>query len=36
LKGDYFNDPKYRQLFCEWLNKIWTKKDERIELIKTD
>jgi 1-acyl-sn-glycerol-3-phosphate acyltransferase len=36
LKGDYFNDPEYRQLFCEWLNKIWTKKDERIELIKTD
>ncbi len=30
LKGDYFNDPEYKAAFCEWLNKIWVEKDERI------
>jgi len=33
LKGDYFNDPEYKAAFCEWLNRIWIKKDERIRLI---
>ncbi len=36
MKGDYFNDPEYKAAFCEWLNKIWTKKDERISLIDTE
>ncbi len=36
LKGDYFNDPKDRAVFCEWLNRIWIEKDERIGMIQTD
>jgi 1-acyl-sn-glycerol-3-phosphate acyltransferase len=36
LKGNYFNDPKDRAVFCEWLNRVWIKKDERIGLIQTD
>ena len=36
LKGDYFNDPEYKTAFCEWLNKIWMEKDERISLIQTE
>ncbi len=35
LKGDYFNDPEYKAAFCEWLNRIWIEKDERISLIQT-
>ncbi|MCP4718289.1 MAG: acyltransferase [Desulfobacteraceae bacterium] len=36
LKGDYFNDPEYKAVFCEWLNRIWIEKDEKIGLIQTD
>jgi len=36
LKGDYFNDPEYKKIFCEWLNRIWIEKDERMDLIQTD
>ena len=36
LKGDYFNDPEYKVVFCEWLNRIWIEKDEKIGLIQTD
>ncbi len=36
MKGDYFNDPEYKAAFCEWLNRIWIKKDERISLIQIE
>ncbi|WP_022667711.1 acyltransferase [Desulfospira joergensenii] len=31
LKGDYFNDPEFRQGFCCWLNGIWKEKDAKID-----
>jgi 1-acyl-sn-glycerol-3-phosphate acyltransferase len=34
LKGDYFNDPEYKAVFCEWLNRIWVEKDKRIGMIR--
>jgi 1-acyl-sn-glycerol-3-phosphate acyltransferase len=36
LKGDYFNDKEYKAVFCEWLNQIWQKKDEKIRQLQTD
>ena len=30
LKGDYFNDPQFKQEFCIWLNRIWEEKDKKI------
>ncbi len=30
LKGDYFNDPEFKQGFCEWLNEMWQEKDRKI------
>jgi hypothetical protein len=36
LKGDFFNDPEYKELFCQWLNIKWIEKDKRIDLIKAD
>ena len=36
LKGDFFNDPEYKELFCQWLNLKWIEKDEKIGLIQTD
>jgi len=29
--GDYFNDESFRVEFQEWLNILWSRKDERIE-----
>ncbi len=33
LKGDYFNDPAYKQDLCDWINRMWTQKDEKISRI---
>mgnify|MGYP006291528765 CR=1 FL=1 len=31
IKGDYFNDPVFRERFCEWLNQLWLDKDQKID-----
>jgi 1-acyl-sn-glycerol-3-phosphate acyltransferase len=31
LKGDYFNDPDFKDRFCRWLNQLWLEKDKKIE-----
>jgi 1-acyl-sn-glycerol-3-phosphate acyltransferase len=31
LKGDYFNDPDFKNRFCRWLNQLWLEKDQKIE-----
>lgn len=31
LNGDYINDPDFKKNFFEWLNRLWEKKDKRIE-----
>ncbi|RUO35448.1 acyltransferase [Aliidiomarina shirensis] len=31
LRGDYFNDPEFRDHFQGWLNSRWELKDKRIE-----
>ncbi|RUO23079.1 acyltransferase [Aliidiomarina iranensis] len=31
LRGDYFNDPEFRDHFQSWLNSRWELKDKRIE-----
>ncbi|MCF8091455.1 MAG: acyltransferase [Desulfotignum sp.] len=31
LKGDYFNDPDFKERFCRWLNRLWQEKDQKIE-----
>jgi len=31
IKGDYFNDPVFRDRFCEWLNQLWLEKDRKID-----
>ncbi|WP_194756611.1 acyltransferase [Aliidiomarina indica] len=30
LRGDYFNDPEFRDHFQNWLNERWALKDQRI------
>jgi hypothetical protein len=30
LKGDYFNDPVFKEKFCDWLNELWLEKDKKI------
>ncbi|MBF0260134.1 MAG: acyltransferase, partial [Desulfamplus sp.] len=30
LQGDYFNDPEFRDRFCNWINTLWKAKDEKI------
>lgn len=34
LKGDYFNDPVYKEHFFTWINQLWHAKDERIKQLK--
>ncbi|MBP7737761.1 MAG: acyltransferase [Spirochaetes bacterium] len=29
-RGDYFNDEGFREKFQEWLNTLWSRKDEKI------
>lgn len=36
LVGDYFNDPDFKEMFCDWLNRVWQEKDEKIRLIRQD
>ena len=31
IKGDYFNDPAFKEKFCDWLNELWLEKDRKIE-----
>ncbi len=31
LKGDYFNDPVFKEKFCDWLNELWLEKDKKIQ-----
>ncbi|RUO29532.1 acyltransferase [Aliidiomarina sanyensis] len=31
LRGDYFNDPRFRDHFQNWLNGRWSLKDQRIQ-----
>lgn len=31
IKGDYFNDPVFKERFCKWLNQLWHEKDRKIE-----
>jgi len=31
LLGDYHNDPEYRERFINWLNNLWSKKDQLFE-----
>lgn len=26
IKGDYFNDPEFRDRFCDWINTIWRER----------
>jgi 1-acyl-sn-glycerol-3-phosphate acyltransferase len=33
-KGDYFNDEEYKARFFDWLNKLWHKKDKKINRLK--
>lgn len=30
-RGDYFNDEPFRERFQEWLNALWSRKDETID-----
>ena len=36
LRGDYFNDPVFRDHFQAWLNERWQKKDARIANYRAD
>jgi len=29
--GDYFDNDRYKQQFCEWLNQIWQEKDKKLD-----
>ena len=31
LNGDYFNDPDFRERFCQWLNQLGQEKDQKID-----
>ncbi len=31
IKGDYENDPAFRQSVQNWVNQLWTEKDARID-----
>jgi hypothetical protein len=35
LLGDYQNDPEFKARFQQWLNHLWTEKDQRIAELKT-
>jgi hypothetical protein len=30
LRGDYENDPQFRERFQAWVNELWAEKDARI------
>jgi len=31
IQGDYFNDPVFRERFCNWINLLWKEKDMKID-----
>ncbi|HAA04708.1 MAG TPA: acyltransferase [Syntrophobacteraceae bacterium] len=33
LLGDYFHDLEFRERFQEWVNLLWTEKDQRLEIM---
>lgn len=35
LTGDYFNDPKFKNEFFNWINTLWHEKDKKINQLKT-
>jgi len=36
IRGDYFNDPLYKQHFQQWLTTLWEEKDKRLTRIYQD
>ncbi|MEH0020270.1 MAG: acyltransferase [Desulfobacter sp.] len=30
LVGDYFGNAEFREYFCDWLNRLWQEKDEKL------
>ncbi len=34
VRGDYRDDPEFRQAFQDWINQIWREKDQRIDRIR--
>lgn len=36
FKGDYANDPQFRQQFQDWVNQLWQDKDRRIEQLRAE
>ena len=35
-RGDYQNDPEFRQFMHDWVDRLWREKDERIEELQSD
>lgn len=35
LKGDYFGNDGFKDEFCQWLNRVWQEKDEKIAHLRT-
>jgi 1-acyl-sn-glycerol-3-phosphate acyltransferase len=35
IKGDYFNDNRFRQDFQQWVNRLWTDKDNTLEKLRS-
>ncbi len=31
IQGDYFNDPVFKESFCQWLNTLWDEKNNNIK-----
>ena len=36
LHGDYVNDKNFKRGFQQWLNALWSKKDQQIDAIKRE
>lgn len=34
--GDYENDPAFRQTVQNWVNQLWTEKDQRIDALRAE
>ncbi|MNF79487.1 putative acyltransferase YihG [compost metagenome] len=35
-RGDYENDPQFRETVQNWVNQLWTEKDQRIDALRAD
>lgn len=35
-QGDYENDPAFRQTVQNWVNQLWTEKDQRIDALRAE